>query len=72
MVAEVTLGARFTASRPERLFVADAFELESDTSFDVSADGRRFLMIDRGPPRRNIHVVANWRQDVENAVAAPR
>ena len=72
MVVEVTLGARFTASRPEALFVADAFELESDTSFDVSTDGRRFLMIDRGPPRRNIHVVANWRQDVENAVAAPR
>ena len=75
MVVAVKLGARFTASRPEALFVADAFELESDTSFDVSADGWRFLMIDRGPPRRNIHVVANWWQDVEdveNAVAAPR
>ena len=72
MVAEVTLGARFTASRPEALFVADAFELESDTSFDVSPDGRRFLMMDRGPRRRNIQVVANWRLDVDNAVAAPR
>ena len=72
MVAEVTLGARFTASRPEALFVADAFELESDTSFDVSTDGRRFLMMDRGPRRRNIQVVANWRLDVDNAVAAPR
>ena len=72
MVAEVTLGVHFIASRPEELFVADAFELESDTSFDVSADGRRFLMMDRGPTRRNIRVVVNWRQDVKTAVAAPR
>jgi len=72
MVAEVTLGEHFTASRPEALFVADAFELEFDTSFDVSADGRRFLMMDRGPPRRNIRVVVNWWRDVKNAVAAAR
>ena len=65
MVADVVLGTSFTASRPRLLFDAEPFELESDTSFDIAPDGKRFLMMTRGGARRRVHVVLNWSREIE-------
>jgi hypothetical protein len=43
----------------------------SDRTFDVSPDGRRFLMIRTiAPPRRTLAVVQNWFDELRQRVPA--
>jgi dipeptidyl aminopeptidase/acylaminoacyl peptidase len=63
----VTISTRpaFTASRPRMIFEGNYLNV-SGYSYDVTADGRRFVLI-RGldtPPSREIHVVLNWFEEL--------
>lgn len=72
----VTIGAppTFSAGRPTRLFDGDYVTASSVAypNYDVSPDGRRFLMVQRDPRRPDaptqIVVVANWFEDVKRLV----
>lgn len=69
----VQTGSRFDASRPERVLEQPFFSLGRDRrSYDVSADGSRFLMIEEiqdGDKPREIQVVLNWLDEVERLIA---
>jgi hypothetical protein len=59
----------FDASRPRVLFEGNYLNV-SGLSYDVTADGRRFVLI-RGldtPPTREIHVVLNWFEELKRLV----
>ena len=47
---------------PHRLFDRSNFLLKTGTSYDVSPDGKRFLMIrrDDGSVPRQLNVILNW------------
>jgi hypothetical protein len=57
MVVDVKLEPTFDAGKPRTLLEA----LEADMAFDVSPDGRRFLMVrSESVPPPQINYVANW------------
>ena len=62
IVVAVTTEPDFSVGSPTRLFSSDYFRLADCHTYDVSADGQRFVVIDRvegaGPPA--IRVVLNW------------
>jgi Tol biopolymer transport system component/DNA-binding winged helix-turn-helix (wHTH) protein len=61
MAVPVRTGSDFEAGSPSRLFSHPAFTTWSDANYDVSADGRRFILPDRvGAQQPVIHVVQNW------------
>jgi len=61
MAVRVRIGSDFEAGLPNRLFSHPAFTTWGDPNFDVSADGRRFILPDRvGAQQPVIHVVQNW------------
>ncbi len=69
MVAEVSSSPGFTAGRPHMLFETHNAWLGSSglASYDVSADGQRFVMI-RGRSSEGgagIHVVLNWMDELK-------
>jgi serine/threonine-protein kinase len=71
----VTLQPTFGAGPGRRLFqdasYAGAGSSMSDRTFDVSPDGRRFLMIRTiAPPRRTLAVVQNWFDELRQRVPA--
>jgi hypothetical protein len=46
---------------PNRLFAHAALNDQADAQYDVSPDGKRFLLPERvGEQERAIHVVQNW------------
>ncbi len=57
MVTEVSTRGSFRRATPRPLF-----ELAGGLSYDVSADGQRFLVQVKNPdaPAKEIHVVVNW------------
>jgi eukaryotic-like serine/threonine-protein kinase len=62
MVADVRLGDTATASRPRQLFEGP-FDWERPDNWDVSADGRGFIMVLRQEGRirqATLRVVVNW------------
>ncbi|MFN2387395.1 MAG: hypothetical protein ABR576_14110 [Thermoanaerobaculia bacterium] len=64
MVVDVRPGTGFAASTPRQLFEA-RYERPSGplATYDVSADGQRFLMVKGSEPEdavSQIHVVLNW------------
>jgi Tol biopolymer transport system component len=68
MAASVTTGPYFSAAAPVRLFEkrylrrAASGGVNLNPQYDVSADGRRFVILDRpgGEQPLSIHVVHNW------------
>jgi hypothetical protein len=64
MTVPVKIGSAFAAGKPQVLFEnASLLGSGADTSFDVSNDGQRFLMVqssDQGPNPTQIRVVLNW------------
>ncbi len=69
MVVNTSNRPAFDASRPRVLFEGNYLNV-SGLSYDVTADGRRFVLI-RGldtPPTREIHVVLNWFEELKRLV----
>lgn len=63
-------GARFAAGAPELVFEGPSLDSWAQ-SYDVSRDGRRFLVVhasdeERSP--RRLHVVRNWFEEVKRKV----
>jgi WD40 repeat protein len=49
------------ASAPERLFATNVEPISTQPQYAVTPDGKRFLLVDRGPARPNtVHVLLNW------------
>lgn len=75
MVSVDPRGATWSASRPERLLVPGYYTLaggDFSTSYDVSRDGQRFLMVksddDARPTDARIVVVRNWFEELRRLV----
>ena len=62
MAVTVSSAGAFQAGQPRRLFSGAYTGTGQDPSFDVSLDGRRFVMVksDEASTRRRITVVQNW------------
>ena len=75
MAVDVTLQPTFSAGKPTMLFEGqyfnDPFPLIA-TTYDVSADGRRFLMVKENSERESstaqINVVQNWFEELKRRV----
>jgi hypothetical protein len=73
MVVDITLAPTFSASIPRMLFEGRFGTTTPIRGYDVSADGRRFLMIQPKPqpPARSITqmvVVLNWTEELKRLV----
>jgi hypothetical protein len=71
-----TTGAIFSAGNPTELFATEPYyTLTNDRSFDVSADGQRFLMIKKGVDSNatatlpSLVVVEHWTEELKARVA---
>lgn len=65
-------GDELTGSRPEVLFEGRfAFDLIGGdaVSYDVTADGQRFVMVREEEVPRQIHVVMSWLEELKPLVA---
>jgi hypothetical protein len=74
MVVDIKTQPSFTAAKPRLLFQGD-YEgaLASRPNFDISADGRRFLMLQAAARREaqaEIKIVANWFEQVRSRARA--
>jgi eukaryotic-like serine/threonine-protein kinase len=72
MSVTVSTGPTFDASRPRMIFEGNYLNV-SGLSYDVTADGRRFILI-RGLdalPAREIHVVLNWFEELKRLTNRP-
>ena len=70
MAVSVDTGASFRAGKPQRL-LAGLYRGESqEPAFDVSPDGRRFLMIksDAAATLRQINAVQNWFEELKQKI----
>ena len=70
MAVSVDTGASFRAGKPQRLFAGPYQGESQEAAFDVSPDGRRFLMIksDDAATLRQINAVLNWFEEVKHRV----
>lgn len=66
MVVDVRTSPEFSVSRPRMLFENDRML----NSYDVTADGRRFVMIDtsNNPKPTQIDVIVNWFEELKRKV----
>ena len=66
MVASVAPKGEFSADRPRRLFEIRFDASDNGPNYDVSRDGKWFVMprSDRGPAQIELHVVLNWFAEV--------
>jgi hypothetical protein len=69
-------GTVWSAGTPAALFQGRYFTGSQGRTFDVSPDGRRFLMIkeaggDQGDTRPQIIVVQHWFEDLKRLVPVP-
>jgi dipeptidyl aminopeptidase/acylaminoacyl peptidase len=68
--------SRFVASVPAILFegefLSDPNAASGSRTYDVSADGQRFLMVEAGETRGELHVVLNWLEELEARVPGAR
>ena len=72
MTVTTSFRPTFDASRPRLLFEGNYLNVPG-LSYDVTADGRRFVLI-RGldtPPTREIHVVLNWFEELKRLTHRP-
>jgi serine/threonine-protein kinase len=70
MVVSVESGRGLRVGRPQRLFVGDYSGASRDPQFDVSPDGRRFVMVksDESSTLRQLVVVQNWIEELKHRV----
>lgn len=68
-VVDVRAANGFTASRPKRILDRSFFARGSGQTYDVSTDGKRFLMIEEDPADTiaptEIHLVLNWFEELK-------
>ncbi len=67
MAVPVELGTTFISGQPSLIFEGD-YEMGGDlwANYDVSPDGKSFLMIERTTEApRQINVVINWFEELE-------
>lgn len=68
MAVEVQSGSDLKLSQPQLLFESEAF---AEGSYDVSADGERFVMIDVSDapqPPTELVLVQNWAEELKRLV----
>ena len=65
MAVTVVPGKKFAVASPKQLF-SDQFALRGGrhTGYDVSRDGKRFLMIQSDAKSTSLNVVFNWFDEV--------
>jgi len=72
--APVTIGTHFTHGTPKLLFALQ--DVAQDTyhrTYDVTADGKRFLMVASGDQdARSLNVIFNWRAELEHLTETAR
>jgi Tol biopolymer transport system component len=71
MVAPIVeTGETVQRGTPRRLFSVDAYHRGNNYNWDISRDGKRFLMVKRGPvtEQTQITVVQNWDQELKRLV----
>jgi Tol biopolymer transport system component len=59
-------GADFVAGKPRLLFDGP-FDTSQDINFDISPDGKRFVMVEADPDAKptKINVVINWIEELK-------
>ena len=78
MAVETTTQPNFSAGKPRVLFVGQYVLAEfpsMDLTYDVSADGQRFLMVKetgQGTSPTQINVVLNWFEELKRRVPTNR
>ncbi len=75
MVVDVTTEPTFSAGKPRLLFSGDyRVDTAGHPSYDVSADGQRFLMVQdvRQEALTEIHVVLNWTEELKRLAPADK
>ncbi|MCZ6661613.1 MAG: protein kinase, partial [Actinobacteria bacterium] len=69
MVVNIENAPTFTHGRPEILFETQGLAGRRGSSYDVSPDGERFLMVSRSEGRSlPIHLVLNWFEELNHRV----
>jgi eukaryotic-like serine/threonine-protein kinase len=70
MAVSVDTGASFRAGKPQRLLTGLYRGESQEPAFDVSPDGRRFLMIksDAAATLRQINAVQNWFEELKQKI----
>jgi hypothetical protein len=73
MAASVDASHGFSAGKPQRLFAGPYYGEGRDPAFDVTDDGRRFLMIKADPASmlQHLTVVQNWAEELQR-LALPK
>ena len=69
MVVPVELGANITLGTPQRLFSGNAIGAELSEGFDVSPDGKEFVVVLNGASsnvEKGISIVQNWFSEFKN------
>jgi len=66
MVVETTIRSSFSAGNPKLLFEGHYASYQTMPSYDVSADGQRFLFLNAGEAARaEVSVVLNWPEELK-------
>ena len=70
VAVEVQTGGVFSMGGHRRLFESSVFYTSFDRSYDISPDGKRFLMIRRDPGSvpRQLNVIFNWFEELKRRV----
>jgi serine/threonine-protein kinase len=74
MKVDIQTGAAFSAGTPEMLFQGGFISPQTGRNYDVTADGKRFLMIkdarpvDSSAPPSQLVVVLNWFEELKRLV----
>jgi serine/threonine-protein kinase len=69
MVVDVTTSPGLVLSQPRQLFDQRyAFLMRTQTNYDVSADGQRFVMVKDESGSGRLNVVQNWLEDLKRLV----
>ncbi len=73
MVVRVETKPTFSAEEPRLLFEGTYLQDANITNYDVSPDGKRFVMIrpDEESTSTQIHVVLNWFEELKRLVPTP-
>ena len=74
MVVDVDTGAAFRAGTPTPLFKMRSAVQTSGSSYDVSRDGQRFIMIQSGDEgaTNQVNVVLGWSTELTRRARAAR